>query len=255
MAMPPETLQEFLHRSDDQTIAFRRHQPHPPDDRPGIVFLSGFRSDMMGTKALALHEWAIGARRKFLRFDYFGHGASSGEFAKGNISRWLEDTLSILDEVTQGPQILVGSSMGGWLALLAAKARPERIKALVLIAPAPDFTEALMWKGFSEEVRTAILNEGVWQQPSVYDDEPTLITRQLIEDGRKYLLLDKEYYFAGPVRILQGLADPDIPWRHALQLVECLRASDVTLTLIKNGDHRLSSENDLARLIRMVEEF
>jgi len=240
-----------LPRGDGAFLAWRSVSPENPK-ATGVVFLGGFNSDMTGTKAGALADWALRKDRNFLRFDYYGHGKSFGEFHHGTISRWLEDSLAALDELTEGGQILVGSSMGGWLALLCALARPERIKALVLIAPAADFTEDLMWKGFSEEIRQQIMEEGAYFEPSQYGaDYP--ITRDLIEDGRRHLILRKPIPLDIPIRILQGMRDEDVPYAHAMRLLDALQSSDVTLTLVKAGDHRLSSSGDLLRLATEIE--
>lgn len=221
---------------------------------PGIIWCGGLKSDMDGTKALALQNWAIKQGRAYVRFDYFGHGKSSGRFRDGTISRWAQDTLQIIDSLSQGPQILVGSSMGGWTALLAALARPQQVVGLVLIAPAPDFTEKLMWEGFSPEIRKTILEEGIYYQPSDYD-EPYEISRELIIDGRENLLLDGPIDFGGPVRILQGLQDKSVPWQHAKRLMDVLRSDDIEMTLVKRGDHSLSTPSDLARLIDTLERM
>lgn len=217
---------------------------------PGAVFLGGFMSDMTGTKATALEAAARAAGRAFLRFDYSGHGTSSGDFEQGTIGRWREEALAVLDRLTQGPQILVGSSMGGWIALLAALARPERVAGLVLVAPAPDFTERLMWQVFPEEVRREIMETGRHEMPSAYGDDPCVVTRALIEDGRRHLLLDGEapIPIACPVRILHGQRDEDVPWRLSTELAGRLAGEDVVLTLVKSGDHRLSAPADIDRL-------
>ncbi len=239
---------ELLDRGDGHQIAYARHD----GAGPGVVFLGGFRSDMTGTKATHLHQWAQGAGRQFVRFDYFGHGQSSGAWEDATISQWRADSLAVIDELTEGPQVLVGSSMGGWMAMLAAIARPERVKALVLIAPAADFTEALMWEQFPLHVRQAIKDEGVWMAPSAYGD-PYPITRRLIEDGRLWSILGCEIPITCPVHILQGYSDPDVPWTHAMRTVDALESQDVTITLTKAGDHRLSEEEDLKRLVAAVE--
>jgi len=220
----------------------------------GAVWLGGFKSDMTGTKASTLADWARTSRRDYLRFDYFGHGQSSGAFVEGTISRWLDDALTMLDEIATGPQVLIGSSMGAWIALLAALARPDKIKGLVLIAPAPDFTEKLMWAGFDENIRALLETEGVYQQPSDYD-EPYEINYGLIKDGRNHLLLDDEIKLDLPVHILQGMADPDVPWQHALLLAERLSSKDLTVVLSKTGDHRLSEPEDLNRLTATLDEL
>ena len=212
-------------------------------------------SDMTGTKAMALESWAKNAGRAFLRFDYQGHGASSGRFEEGTIGLWAEDAIAALDALTDGPQILVGSSMGGWIMLLTALARPERVAALVGIAAAPDFTEDLMWPAFDEETRATLQREGVIHQPSDYDDEPYTITLKLIEEARQHLLLRSPIPIPCPVRLIQGMADADVPWQTALRLAEALETSDVEVQLVKAGDHRLSTPEDLARLTATVESL
>jgi pimeloyl-ACP methyl ester carboxylesterase len=226
---------------------------------PGILWLGGFKSDMRGTKAEALAAHAATTGQAYVRFDYSGHGESGGAFEAGTISRWLEETLAVFEHVARGPQIVVGSSMGGWIALLLARALASRknggiakMAGLVLIAPAPDFTETLMWAQMSPEVRREIEEKGFWLRPSEYGDGPYPITRALIEDGRNHLLLDRPIEIGCPVRILQGVLDPDVPWRHALKLVSCLAQDDVVLTLVKDGDHRLSRPEDIERLLRIV---
>jgi pimeloyl-ACP methyl ester carboxylesterase len=219
---------------------------------PGIVWLGGFRSDMTGTKASYLADWAKKEGRAFLRFDYSGHGASDGDFEDGSISAWLADALAAFDALTEGPQILVGSSMGAWIATLLALRRPTRIAGIVFIAPAPDFTEELIWPSLGEEARRTLIAEGRIVNPSAYADEPTIITRRLIEDGRKHLVLGTRIAIAAPIRILHGMADPDVPWRHAVRFAEAIASEDLTVTLIKGGDHRLSTERELARLVASI---
>lgn len=226
--------------------------------QPAVVWLGGFRSDMRATKAEALDAWAAQAGRAYARFDYSGHGESGGAFAEATIGQWLEDALAVLDAFVPGRPVLVGSSMGGWIALLAARElarlRPERAPAgLVLIAPAVDFTERLMWAAFPEEVKAAIMEAGVWHRPSAYSPEPYPITRALIEDGRRHLMLGSPIATGCPVHILQGMRDPDVPWRHALEIVEHMPGDSVSLTLIKDGDHRLSRPEDIDRLVAAVE--
>jgi pimeloyl-ACP methyl ester carboxylesterase len=213
---------------------------------------------MVSTKAEALDKWAARQGRAFVRFDYAGHGASSGRFEESTVSRWLDDTLAVLDRFVPGRPILVGSSMGGWLALLATRellqTKPARSPAgLVLIAPAIDFTERLMWDSFPESIREAIRDTGVYQRPTLYSSEPYPITRALIEDGRKHLLFGAPIATGCPVHILQGMQDPDVPWRHALELVEHLPGDCVAMTLVKDGDHRLSRPEDLDRLVAAIE--
>jgi pimeloyl-ACP methyl ester carboxylesterase len=228
---------------------------------PGLFWLGGFNSDMKGTKALALDAWAAEHGRACVRFDYSGHGESGGQFVDGTIGRWLEESVAVFEQFCQGPQVVIGSSMGGWMALLLARElarrqRSEMLAGLVLIAPAPDFTEELMWKGFSPQIRTEIESKGVWLRPSEYGDgSPYPITRALIEDGRNHLLLGNSLEVGCPVRILQGAQDPDVPWRHAFALVHRLPADDVVLTMIQDGDHRLSRPQDIARIIAAVAEI
>jgi pimeloyl-ACP methyl ester carboxylesterase len=227
---------------------------------PGLVWLGGFKSDMQGTKAMALDAWAAKAGRTCLRFDYSGHGESGGDFRQGTIGRWLEESLAVFTAFCRGPQIVIGSSMGGWLALLLvrelrARSAPASVAGLVLIAPAVDFTEELMWKRFTPEIRREIEEKGVWHRPSDYSAEPYLITRGLIEEGRNHLLLGGLIETGCPVRILQGVQDPDVPWQHAVELVSRLARDDVVLTLVKDGDHRLSRPEDIDRLIAAVAEF
>jgi len=226
--------------------------------QPGIVWFGGFGSDMRGLKAERLDRYAAETGRAFMRFDYSGHGCSEGGFETATIGLWLEESLAVLRRLTEGPQALVGSSMGSWLALLAARAlqasgEAERLNGLVLIAPAVDFTESLIWEGMSAEARRDITEKGLWLQHSSYSEEPYLITRALIEEGRRHLLLGDTIRAYCPVHILQGMQDEDVPWRHAMALVEHLAGDPVSLTLIKDGDHRLSREEDLTRLIAAVE--
>ncbi|MCP4618369.1 MAG: alpha/beta hydrolase [Bradyrhizobium sp.] len=228
--------------------------------QPGLFWLGGFNSDMRGTKALALDAWAAEYGRACVRFDYSGHGESGGTFAEGTIGRWLEEGVAVFQQFCAGPQVVIGSSMGGWMALLLAREIRRRdikgasLAGLVLIAPAPDFTEALMWKGFSPEVREEIMSKGVWHRPSEYGD-PYPITRALIEEGRNHLLLGSAVEVGCPVRILQGAKDPDVPWQHAFALAQRLPAEDVVLTMIQDGDHRLSRPQDIARIMAAVAEF
>ena len=230
-----------------------------PGGKPGLFWLGGFKSDMQGTKAVALDRWAAENGRACTRFDYSGHGESGGDFTQGTIGRWLEDSLAVFG-ITEGSQVLVGSSMGGWLALLLLRelkkrAAPVPVAGLGLIAPAVDFTEELMWKKFPPKVKHEIETAGSWQRPSQYDGEGYPITRELIEEGRNHLLLGGLVETGCPVRILQGVQDPDVPWQHAVDLSSRLAQDDVVLTMVKDGDHRLSRPEDIERLIAAVAEF
>ncbi len=227
----------------------------PPKHGPTYVWLTGFKSDMGGTKVTTLEAWAAQYGYGFLAFDYSGHGQSGGKFEDGTISAWREDALAAITGLTDGPLILVGSSMGGWMALLAALELQARVKSLVLLAPAPDFTEKLMWPNFLPEQQKEITENGLIMIPSDYDDGPYAITKALIEDGAQWSLLDAPISFDGPVRILQGQADPDVPWQHAFRLIETLTSQDVVFTLIKDGDHRLSRAQDIARLLAVCAEL
>jgi pimeloyl-ACP methyl ester carboxylesterase len=228
---------------------------------PGLFWLSGFKSDMKGTKALALDAWAAEHGRACVRFDYSGHGESGGDFAEGTIGRWLEESAAVFERFCTGPQVVIGSSMGGWMALLLARELAKRqggasLAGLVLIAPAPDFTEELMWKRLPPDIRDQIESKGVWLRPSQYGDgSPYPITRNLIEEGRNHLLLGATIDIGCPVHILQGAQDPDVPWRHAFALVHRLPAEDVVLTMIQDGDHRLSRPQDIARIVAAVAEM
>jgi pimeloyl-ACP methyl ester carboxylesterase len=242
-------------------IAFR---PRPAraksGPKTGLVWLPGFKSDMVSTKASALDAYCENEGRALLRFDYSGHGQSGGRFEEATLSLWLEESLALIRRATTGPQILIGSSMGGYLALLAARAlwqagEAERLAGLVLIAPAVDFTEALIWRQASDEAKRAIEEQGAWLRPSAYSAEPYPITRALIEDGRRHLLLGGTIRAHCRVAILQGMLDEDVPFAHAMTLVEHMAGDSVTLTLIKDGDHRLSREEDIALLLSTIESF
>ncbi|WP_419903024.1 alpha/beta hydrolase family protein [Kiloniella sp.] len=246
-------LPAFIERPDGERIAYIKTEGDK--DLPGIVFLGGYMSDMTGSKATALEEFAINNNQSFVRFDYMGHGQSSGKFTDGTIGRWTEDALAVIDELTSGPQVLVGSSMGGWIMFNTALKRPERSKALVGIAAAPDFTQDLMWDIFSEEIKDTLLSEGVYYEPSEYGDEPYAITLNLIEEGRQHLLLGKQQPIDCPVRLIQGMKDVDVPWDIVPRIVDSVRADDVEVTLVKNGDHRLSEPHDLQRLRKIIKEI
>jgi len=249
LAMALEDRTGILTRGDGATIAYRACAGRAP----GVVFLGGFMSDMTGTKASTLHRFCAARGHAFLRFDYFGHGASSGEFAAATVGRWREDALEVIDRLTEGRLVLVGSSLGGWLMLLAALARPARVASLLGIAAAPDATEALMWRRFPEDARNAILVKGSIRVPSAYDPEGYLITRALIEDGRRHLLPERDIPITCPVRLIHGMADKDVPWQTSLDLAHRLAAPDIQVILVKDGDHRLSREPDLALMLRTLE--
>ena len=236
-----------LNRGDGVELAWHAQ----PGRGPTLVFLPGFRSDMAGDKATGLAAFAAARGQAMLRFDYSGHGASGGSFLDGTIGAWAADALSVIDRLTTGPLILIGSSMGGWIALLVALARPERVRAVVGIAAAPDFTERLMWDSMAPAERATLLRDGALRIPSQYGD-PTPITLRLIEDGRDHLLLTGPLPFPGKLRLLHGQADPDVPWEMSLRIAEAATSDDVEIILIKDGDHRLSRPGDLAVLYRTV---
>ncbi|MEM1130045.1 MAG: alpha/beta hydrolase [Pseudomonadota bacterium] len=231
------TEPDFLTTADGRRLAYHR----VTGEQPGIVFLGGFVSDMEGTKALYLDDWARQTGRAFLRFDYSGHGKSSGAFQDGTIGDWAADAVAAISELTQGPQILVGSSMGGWIALLCARTIPERIAGLVTIAAAPDFTEDSMWAGFDDAQRAALSGDGQVVLPSDYSDEGYVITRRLIEDGRHHLVLRAPLSLPFPVRFLQGTADTDVDVSVALRLLAHADGEDLRLSLVKGADHRFST--------------
>lgn len=226
---------------------------------PDIVWLGGYRSDMAGTKAEALDRWGAGAGQGVVRFDYSGHGVSGGDFLDGSISRWLAESSTVIETCTDAPPVLVGSSMGGYLALLTALGRHAAgnpVAGLVLLAPAVDMTERLMWEEFPGNVRAEIMDKGVWVEPSQYDPAGNPITRKLIEDGRNYLIMDRATLQVGcPVHIVHGRDDPDVPLGLSLELVSRLAHDDVTLTVVHDGDHRLSREQDIALLVRVVADM
>jgi pimeloyl-ACP methyl ester carboxylesterase len=243
---------EFLARgASNPRIAYRRIR----GKSPGIVFCTGFMSDMTGSKALAVAEFARARGQACLRFDYSGHGESDGRFEDGTIGGWFADALAAFDALTEGPQVVVGSSMGGWIALLLARARALRVAALVGIAPAPDFTEDLIWAKMPPAKRDELLARGVIHEPSDYGEKPYAITKALIEDGRRHLLLRAPLAFEGKVRLLHGMRDPDVPWELSPKIASVLTTADVRVTLIKDGDHRLSREPDLDLLRATLAEL
>lgn len=241
-------------------IAFHHRSATRPDG-VGLLWMGGYKSDMEGSKVMALDAWATQSGDGCTRYDYSGHGVSGGLFTDGTISKWLEESLAIFDQTTHGPQVVIGSSMGGWLALLLTIAHIKavglsnsRIKGLVLIAPAVDMTKDLMWDKFDDDIRKGLMETGIFEQPSEYD-EPYQITRDLIEDGKQHLFGDGLIETGCPVHILQGVLDDAVPWQMAVDLVSRLARDDIRLTLIKDGDHRLSREEDLVRLVQTVKEM
>lgn len=251
MTSSPESSAATLKLGNGATIAYHASE----GKTPGVVFLGGFMSDMSGTKATALEAHCRKQGRAFIRFDYQGHGESSGEFADGTIGSWTDDALAILDEVSDGPQILIGSSMGGWIMLLAALARPDRVAGLIGLAAAPDFTSRLLWDRLPEQAVEALKKEGVFQMPSEYGDQPYTITMDLIEEGRNHLLLDDEIALDIPVRLIHGIKDDDVPWDFTRTIQDQLKSDDVTAILIKDGDHRLSRDQDIERICAELDDL
>ena len=243
-------MTEFLDGPQGRRIAFE----HQTGQGPGVVFLGGFKSDMRGSKAEHLAQWAARTGRAFLRFDYSGHGESSGDFEDGSIGDWAADAMAAISTLTDGPQVLVGSSMGGWISLLVARAMPERVAGLVGIAAAPDFTEDGYWAAATPAQREALLRDGRWELPSEYSDAPYVITRHLIEDGRNHLVLRTPLDLPFPVRLLQGTADADVPMDWALRLLDHAQSPDLHLTLVKGADHRFSTPECLGLIEAAIAE-
>lgn len=261
--LQPQNLNVPARGGGTRRIAYL-YAPGTGKDRPGLVWLSGLKSVMTGTKATALAEWAGREGLSMLRFDYSGHGHSGGAFTDGTPGQWLEDAVAVLKQVARGPQILVGSSMGGWIALLILRAIASAnamaaglspVGGAVLIAPAWDMTEALMWKQFPEAARTELAERGYVERPSLYEDGPYVITRDFIEEGRNHLIGEDSFDPGCPVRIIQGVQDADVPWQHAFGLLRILRTENVMLSLIHDGDHRLSRPEDITKLLHTVQEF
>ena len=241
---------QILTRENGTSIAYNKLE----GNQPGLIFMSGFMSDMNGSKALALEQHCQERGLAFLRFDYMGHGNSSGNFADGTIGLWAQNALTAFDELTEGPQIIIGSSMGGWMMILTAVSRPERVAGLVGIAAAPDFTEDLLPKQLTEIQLSKIQEDGFVVIPSEYEI-PYTITKKLLDDGTQHLVLRNEIPLDCPVRLLHGLEDTSVPWETALKIQNMVRSKDVEVTLIKNGDHRLSREEDLEKLKKTVMEI
>lgn len=240
------TQPDFLHRNGAPALAYRRFMP-AESALPGVVFLGGFRSDMEGSKALHIDDACRQRQQPFLRFDYRGHGQSEGDFEQGTIGLWFQDALAIIDELTAGPLILVGSSMGGWISLLVARARPERVKGFIGIAAAPDFTRD-MWNSMTEEQRRTLIDQGVLRVPNHYSDQPYVITKALIDDGSSHFVLESPLDLKIPVRLVQGMKDMDVPWQTAFRIrkaIESAGATDVDVLLVEEGNHRLSRPQDL----------
>ncbi len=242
-------MTDYLTTETGRRIAYDRLE----GQGPGIVFLGGFRSDMQGSKAVHLRDWAAAQGRAFLRFDYSGHGASDGAFEEGCIGDWAADARAAIEALTQGPQVLVGSSMGGWISLLMARTIPDRVAGLVTIAAAPDFTERGFWAGFSPDQREALMRDGRVALPSEYG-EPLVLTRRLIEDGRDQLVLNQPLSLPFPARMLQGTADADVPVSWAMDLLDHASGEDLRLTLVKGADHRFSSPDCLDLIVATIEE-
>ena len=246
----------LLQRKDGPNLAYQRVEPMGFGRRlPGVLFLGGFNSDMTGTKATALESFCRDRGQGFLRFDYSGHGSSGGDFREGSIGQWKNDALAVLDLLTSGDQILVGSSMGGWIMLLIALARPDRVKALIGIAAAPDFTENLIWATLSEDERARLTRDGHLAQPSEYSATPYVITRKLIEEARDHLLLGSSIAIDVPVRLLHGMEDRDVPFQTSLELAHRLRSREVETCLVKDGDHRLSRPADISKLSNTLQSL
>ena len=249
-SMHSEIDLKFLSTKSGNKIAYKKSGGKGPT----LIWCGGLKSDMEGGKATHLHDWALRESRNFIRFDYFGHGRSTGLFREGTMSQWADDIVQVMDELTQGDIILIGSSMGGWASLLAAQQQASRVKALLLIAPAPDFTEKLTWKNWTKDQRQTLLDDGIVYVPSDYD-EPYEYSLALMEDGRANQILDNPIKFEGPVRILQGAQDSVVPWEYSKQIIDVITSADVDYTLVKNGDHSLSSSADLKRLLIVTEEL
>lgn len=244
----------FLTAQNGDQLAYHKAKAQKKSSIPNIIFLGGLMSDMNGTKAVALEAFCKGQDYNFIRFDYMGHGESSGKFEDGTISRWKANALEIIDNLTEGKTLLIGSSLGGWIMLLAALERPEKIAALIGIASAPDFTEELMWEQFDESVRQQIIEQGIYHMPSEYGDCPYPVTKALIEDGRKNLLLQNTINLHCPVRLLHGMKDDDVPYSISVRIAEQLSTQDVEVTLIKSGDHRMSDDYTIKILCKTLQE-
>lgn len=241
-----------LKTAKGETIAYHKLE----GTQPGVIFLGGFRSDMTGSKAMALEEYCRAQGRQFIRFDYYGHGQSSGSFVDGTIGQWAEDAVTVLDELAgDHPQILIGSSMGGWLMLLATLKRPEKVAGLIGIAAAPDFTELLMWDKFTPEQQQTLREKGIIELPNCYDDAPYAITLNLIAESGEHLVLDGMIPIHCPVRLIHGMKDEDVPWEFALTLNEKLESKSVKTMLVDDGDHRMSSQKHINIICKQLDKI
>lgn len=236
---------------NDRKLAYKKHD----GTGPTVVFCAGFMSDMEGSKALALDAFCQSRGQAYLRFDYSGHGQSSGEFTDGTIGAWKEDALAIIDQVTTGDLIIVGSSMGGWIGLLCAIDLKSRVKGYVGLAAAPDFTKELCWDQYSDEIKETLRRDGVYYEPCDYGDEPYAMTMTLLQEGNDHLIMDKAIDLDCPVRLVHGMKDTDVPPITAQHISDRLKSEDVVITYVKNGDHRLSTDADLKRLCQIVKEI
>lgn len=241
----------FLNLENNHKIAYHKSE----GSEPCVIFMGGFKSDMTGSKATALEDFCKKRSQKFIRFDYTGHGKSNGEFKDGTISQWKRDALAVIDNLGSERNILVGSSMGAWIALLCALERKEKCLALVGVASAPDFTEKLIWEKLSPEQQAQMTRDKIYYAPSCYGEEPYPITINLLEDGRKNLLLGEEIALNIPVRLLHGTLDEDVPYQVSIELMDKLTSDNITLKLIKNGNHRLSTPEQLNMICEAVAEF
>jgi len=246
--MSNDTDLKFLSGKSGHKIAYKMSDGQGPT----LIWCGGLKSDMEGGKAVHLHDWSLRENRHYVRFDYFGHGKSTGLFREGTISQWASDVVQIIDDLAKGDVVLIGSSMGGWAALLASMKRPKNVKAMLLIAPAPDFTEKLTWKNWTDEQRQTLKDEGIVYVASDYD-EPYEYSQALMEDGRANQILDGPIDFPGPVRILQGAQDTVVPWTYSKQIIDVITSQDIDYTLVKHGDHSLSSPQDLERLVSVID--
>ena len=245
----------YLKTENGHELAYFQTHFEEAADKPGIIFLGGLMSDMTGTKAIALETFCHTHKLNYIRFDYVGHGMSSGAFTDGTIGLWKENVTAILDALTDTPQIIVGSSLGGWLMLHAALARPDKVAGLVGVASAPDFTENLMWQIFTQEQKDMITKEGIYQMPSDYNDTPYPITLALIEDGREHLLLNDPIDITCPVRLVHGMKDDDVPYAISIDLAKHLVSQDVCVRLVKQGDHRMSDDIAIQEVLAAVKEM